>query len=105
VAESTEIDELRAQLKSLEERVSRRPRATNKREAPEPEKAASSPFDGASAVLEQAKEIAKEWHLPEASEKLGEFLAALGDDIKESPPRALIAAFLAGFVAGKLVSR
>lgn len=69
------------------------------------EKPPMTPSASATAVLDQAKEFAKEWHLPEAAEKLGEFLSALGDDIKESPPRALIAAFLAGFVAGKVVGR
>ncbi len=90
----SEIEELRAQLEVLQARV--------KRGAQRFSGDASS---DAGSPLEQAREFAQEWNLPEASQKLAEFLGGLGEDIKESKPRALVSAFLAGFIAGKVLGR
>lgn len=101
VTQQSEIEALRAQLESLERR-SREKSAGSGGEEPS---AASRKAAESSPELEGLQDWVEQLHLPELSEKLSEYLAALGQDVKDSKPRALVSAFVAGFLAGKVMSR
>jgi hypothetical protein len=89
-----EIDELRAELDALVKRLDEEPEAESGGESLG-ETGGGSLRDQLSAKLEPA----------EVQKHLMKFLESLGRDIKDSKPKALVAAFVAGFAAGRAVGR
>lgn len=102
VTQQSEIEALRAQLESLERRSREKSPSPSKAESTA-ESSEASPAEFES--LEHLQKWADQFQLAELSEKLSEYLAGLGQDVKDSKPRALVSAFVAGFLAGKVMSR
>jgi hypothetical protein len=89
-----ELEALRAQVAYMTKRFDEQ---SGTHEPAEPE-SASSPLD-------EVRRIAEQLHAPELFDLATKYLSDIGQDIQASKPRALIAAFLAGFIAGKAVGR
>lgn len=89
-----ELEALRAQVEQMTKRFDER---SEPAEPAEPE--------GASSPLDEVRRIAEELHAPQLFELLAKYLGDIGQDIQDSKPRALIAAFVAGFLAGKALGR
>lgn len=86
----TELEQLKQQLQEL-------------RAAPaKPHVAAKRAAD---AGLDAAKRLVDNLDVPELRAHAADFLKSLGDDVRESRPKALVAAFLAGVAVGKLLSK
>lgn len=92
-----ELEALRAQVEQMTKRFDERSGASEPAEPAEPE--------GASSPLDEVRRIAEELHAPQLFELLAKYLGDIGQDIQDSKPRALIAAFVAGFTLGKALGR
>jgi hypothetical protein len=92
-----ELEALRAQVAYMTKRFDEQSGTHEPAEPAEPE-SASSPLD-------EVRRIAEQLHAPELFDLATKYLSDIGQDIQASKPRALIAAFLAGFIAGKAVGR
>ncbi len=57
------------------------------------------------STFDEVRRIANEFDAPHLAHQAADYLKALGHDVHDSKPRALVAAFLAGFIAGKMVGR
>lgn len=92
--------DLKAELEALKAQVSqmsRRPAAGDR-------SAAQAGSDEAS-TLDEVRKLAERVDAPQLVEQASEFLKGLGKDVQDSKPRALIAAFVAGFLAGRVTGR
>jgi hypothetical protein len=89
-----ELEALRAQVAQMTKRFDEQ---TGTPESTEP--------DSTSSPLDEVRRIAEELHAPQLLDQLAKYLGDIGQDLKDSRPRALIAAFLAGFIAGKTLGR
>jgi hypothetical protein len=89
-----ELEALRAQVEQMTKRFDERTGA------PEPGGPESAP-----SPLDEVRRIAEELHAPQLFDLLAKYLSDIGQDIQDSKPRALIAAFVAGFLAGKALGR
>jgi hypothetical protein len=89
-----ELEALRAQVAQMTKRFDEQ---TGPSEPAEPE--------SASSTWGEVRRIAEELHAPQLFDLAAKYLGDVGQDIQDSKPRALIAAFVAGFVAGKALGR
>lgn len=87
-----ELEALRAQVEQMTKRFDER--------APEPGVPESAP-----SPLDEVRRIAEDLHAPQLFDLLAKYLGDIGQDIQDSKPRALIAAFVAGFTLGKALGR
>jgi hypothetical protein len=89
----SELEALKAQVAEMSRRVvgEERPRA----EAGSPE---TSPID-------EVRKLAERVDAQDLVEKAVEYFKGVGEDVRESKPRALVAAFVAGFLAGRVMGR
>jgi hypothetical protein len=90
---------LKAELEALKAQVSQMARrAAGDRPAAEAGSAEPS-------TLDEVRKLAERVDAPQLVEQASEFLKSLGKDVQDSKPRALIAAFVAGFLAGRATGR
>lgn len=92
--------DLKAELEALKAQVSQ-----ISRRAAGAEKAPAEAGSGETSALDELRKVAERVDAPELLEKASEFLQGLGKDVQDSKPRALIAAFVAGFLAGRVTGR
>jgi hypothetical protein len=57
------------------------------------------------AGLDSAKRLVENLDVPELGQLVADMLKSLGNDVRDSRPKALVAAFLAGVAVGKLLSK
>jgi len=88
---------LKAELEALRAQVEHMTKRFDEQTAP-----AERPETESPSALDEVRRIAEELHAPQLFDLLAKYLGGIGQDIQDSKPRALIAAFVAGFVAGKL---
>ena len=92
--------DLKAELEALKAQVSQISRRTAGGDRPVPETGSAE-----TSPLDELRKVAERVDAPELVEKASEFLKGLGKDVKDSKPRALVAAFVAGFLAGRVTGR
>jgi|GEM_PF-2490363 len=95
-----ELEALRAQVEQMTKRFDEQVRAPERAETGE-----TGEPQGTTSALDEVRRIAEELHAPELASLAAKYLRDIGQDIQDSKPRALIAAFLAGFIAGKATGR
>lgn len=89
----SELEALKAQVADMSRRVvgEERPRGdTGSSEA--------SPLD-------EVRKMAERVDAQHLVDQAVEYLKGVGEDVRESKPRALVAAFVAGFMAGRVMGR
>jgi hypothetical protein len=91
--------DLKAELEALRAQVSKM-----SRRAASGERSAEA-VSGESSALDELRKVAERVDAPELLQKASEFLQGLGKDVQDSKPRALITAFVAGFLAGRVTGR
>jgi hypothetical protein len=89
---------LKAELEALRAQVEHMTKRFDEQTAPR----APAETESTSSPLDEVRRIAEELHAPQLFDLIAKYLGGIGQDIQDSKPRALIAAFVAGFVAGKL---
>jgi hypothetical protein len=91
---------LKAELEALKAQVSQLSRRATSAERPAAEAASAE-----TSTLDEVRKLAERMDAPQLVEQASEFLKGLGKDVQDSKPRALIAAFVAGFLAGRATGR
>jgi len=91
---------LKAELEALKAQVSQLSRRATGGDRPAAEAASAE-----TSTLDEVRKLAEQVDAPHLVEQASEFLKGLGKDVQDSKPRALIAAFVAGFLAGRATGR
>ena len=91
-----ELERLRMQVEEMSSRVDGAPKKSTPAAQEEPDER---------DLLERARVIAEELHLPGIAEHVGSYLKTLGGDVRDSKPNALVASFVAGVLVGKMMSK
>jgi hypothetical protein len=99
-ADSMNEADLKAELEALKAEVAQisSRRAGGERPATDAGAAETS-------TLDEIRKLAERADASQLVEQASEFLKGLGKDVQDSKPRALIAAFVAGFLAGRATGR
>jgi len=93
------MSDLKAELEALKAQVSQMSRQSKA------EPSAAEAGSAETSTLDEIRKLAERADAPQLVEHASEFLKALGKDVQDSKPRALIAAFVAGFLAGRATGR
>jgi len=88
----SELEALKAQVAQMSRRVVR-------------EAASAAPASSEASPLDEVRKLAERVNAPQLVEQASEYLKGLGQDVQDSKPRALLAAFVAGFLAGRTLGR
>jgi hypothetical protein len=93
-------DSLKSELEALKAQVAEMSRRAVGEERSRAETDASE-----TSPLDEVRKIAERVDAQHLVEQAVEYFKAVGEDVRESKPRALVAAFVAGFLAGRVTGR
>lgn len=88
-----ELEALKAQMAQMSRRVGGG------------ERLAAEAGAGDSSTLDEVRKLAEQVDAPQLVQQASDFLKGLGKDVQDSKPRALVAAFVAGFLAARATAR
>jgi hypothetical protein len=94
-----ELTRLREELEAMSQRVNAERSGSSTESSGEAEHATRE------HPLDHAQRLLKEIDAKDVATHLAHFLRNLGQDVCDSKPKALAASFVAGFIAGKMLSR
>jgi hypothetical protein len=92
--------ELKAELEALKAQV-----AQMSGRGSEGEPAGTKADSSETSPLDEVRKLAERVDAPHLVEQASEYLKGLGQDVLDSKPRALVAAFVAGYLAGRVTGR
>jgi hypothetical protein len=91
---------LKSELEALKAQVSEMSRRVVGEERPAAEVASSE-----TSTLDEVRKLAERVDAQHLVDQAVEYLKGVGEDVRDSKPRALVAAFVAGFLAGRVMGR
>ena len=91
---------LKSELEALKAQIAEMSRRAVAKDPPGPDADSSK-----ASTLDEVRKLADRVDTSQLAEQALEYLKGVGQDVQESKPRALVAAFLAGFLAGRATGR
>jgi hypothetical protein len=89
----SELEALKAQVAEMSRRVAAEKRAQ------------AEPGSSETSTLDEVRKLAERVDAHHLVEQAVEYFKSVGEDVRDSKPRALVAAFVAGFLAGRVTGR